>query len=102
MNTGQATPIYAAMLLILLLLLFFGFLRPEAQAKKAKKSLQDSLKVGDRVFTQAGVHGVITAVNGDLVLLEVGAAKTELEVARWAILSIDGHQPESACPINTP
>jgi preprotein translocase YajC subunit len=89
MNTGQATHIYVLILAALLFLLFWGFIIPETRAKKTKKSLQESLAVGDAVFTQAGVRGVITAINGDLVIIEVGPARTELEVARWAISSVD-------------
>ena len=52
-------------------------------------TLRDSLKVGDRIFTQSGIHGVITAIDGDVILLKVGDAGTELEIARWSIIGID-------------
>ena len=35
---------------------------------------------------RAGIHGTVTAVNGDLILIETGKARTELEVLRSAVL----------------
>jgi hypothetical protein len=38
---------------------------------------------------QAGLHGVIKAIDGDIILMETGEGKTEIEVARWSVLGID-------------
>ena len=89
MNAGGTTGIYAIALVILLFVLFFGFILPDSRAKRARKALQGSLKVGDRVFTQSGLHGVITAIDDDIILLESGPAGAELEIARWSVLGID-------------
>lgn len=89
MTLEQTTIVYAVLLAALVLLLVFAFLLPDRRAKKRKEAMQEGLKVGDRVFTKSGVHGTVTAINGDLVLLEAGRARTELEVARWSILSTD-------------
>jgi preprotein translocase YajC subunit len=86
---GGTTGVYAVTLVILLLVLFFGFILPESRAKRARESMRESLEVGDRIFTQSGLHGVITSVDGDVVLLKVGTAGTEIEVARWSVLGID-------------
>jgi preprotein translocase YajC subunit len=88
-NPGGTTGIYAAALVILLLVLFFGFIIPDSRAKRARKRLRESLKAGDRIFTQSGLHGVITAIDGDLILMESGPAGTEIEIARWSVLGID-------------
>lgn len=85
----EMTIAYGALLIALLLVLYLGFLRPDAKAKKEREATQEALEVGDEVFTKAGIHGVVTGINGELVLLEVGKAKTQLEVARWAILGLE-------------
>lgn len=95
MTNEQTTMMYAILLVALLLLLFFGFILPDRTAKKKKETVQAGLKVGDKVYTKAGIHGTITALNGDLVLLEAGRARTELEVARWAILSEEEAQSKT-------
>lgn len=84
--TNETTIAFGVLLVILLVVLYLGFLRPDAKAKKEREDTQKALKVGDEVFTKAGVHGVIREINGDLILLEVGKARTQLEVARWAVL----------------
>jgi preprotein translocase subunit YajC len=89
MNFGETTSLHTAALVVLLLVLFFGFILPESRAKRARKSLQESLKAGDRIFTQSGLHGVIDSVDGDIILLEVGPSGTKLEIARWSVLGLD-------------
>ncbi|MDR1019654.1 MAG: preprotein translocase subunit YajC [Synergistaceae bacterium] len=86
---GGSTGVYAVTLVILLLVLFFGFILPDSRAKRALLRIRESLAVGDRIFTQAGLHGVIKAIDGDIILMETGEAKTEIEVARWSVLGID-------------
>ena len=95
MDPSQVTALRAIALLVLLALLCFGFLIPESRERRRKKAMRDSLKPGDAVFTSAGLRGVVTEVNGDLVLLEVGRARTEIEVAKWAIMSLDERKRDS-------
>lgn len=80
----------AILLVALLAVLYFFFLRPDRKAKQDKAQVQNQLKVGDRVSTRAGIHGTVTAINGDLILMETGKVRTELEVLRSAILGLDG------------
>lgn len=78
------------LLAILLLVLYFFFLRPDRKERQQKDQVQSQLKTGDQVYTRVGIHGTVTAINGDLVLLQTGRARTELEVLRSAILTLDG------------
>lgn len=78
------------LLVILLLVLYFFFLRPDRKERNEKNKAQAQLKVGDQVYTRVGVHGMVAAINDDLILLQTGRSRTELEVLRSAILSIDG------------
>lgn len=86
----QTTIMYAILLAVLVAVLVIFFILPDRKAKKEKETVQRGLKVGDKVYTKAGIHGTVAALlDGDLVLLEVGKNRTQLEVARWAILSED-------------
>ena len=87
MLQDQSVWVNVALLVVLVLVLYFFFLRPDHKAKRARAQLQNQLKVGDRVYTRVGVHGTVTAINGDLVLLETGKSRTELEVLRSSILT---------------
>ncbi len=81
--------INAVLLLVLLAVLYFFFLRPDKKSKQEKEQAQTNLKIGDRVYTRAGIHGTVTAIDGDLILIETGKACTELEILRSAILGLD-------------
>jgi len=68
-------------------------IRPQ---QKRQRQLQDTiaaLKINDRVITNGGIIGVITAVRDTSFLIR-SADKTILEVARSAIAGID--EPEKS------
>ena len=91
----QRTIMYAILLVVLIAVLVVFFIIPDRKAKKEKESVQRGLKVGEKVYTKAGIHGTVAALDGDHVLLEVGKNRTQLEVARWAILSEDDGKAKS-------
>ncbi|WP_294547631.1 preprotein translocase subunit YajC [uncultured Pseudoflavonifractor sp.] len=92
---SQTTIMYAILLVVLVAVLIIFFILPDRKARKEKERVQRGLKVGDKVYTKAGIHGTVTAVDGDHVLLEVGKNRTQLEVARWAILSEEDGKAKS-------
>ena len=91
----QTTIMYAILLVVLVAVLVIFFILPDRKAKKAKERVQRGLKVGDKVYTKAGIHGTVAALDGEHVLLEVGKNRTQLEVARWAILSEEDGKAKS-------
>ena len=56
---------------------------------RAVKAMLDALKVGDRVCTIGGIYGTVTGVKDDQVIIAVGAQKTVMNMARWAIKSVE-------------
>jgi preprotein translocase subunit YajC len=86
---GSVLPIVLIMGVFYILLI-----RPQ---QKRQRQLQDTiaaLKINDRVITNGGVIGVITAVRDSSFLIR-SADKTILEVARTAIAGIDEEQKSS-------
>ncbi len=72
-----------------LLVIFYVFaIRPQRKKEKEIKEMRGSLRVGDEVITIGGIHGRIVKVKVDVITLEVGSAKTKLDVTRWAIGSV--------------
>ncbi|MEI6209534.1 MAG: preprotein translocase subunit YajC [Desulfuromonadales bacterium] len=73
--SGQAGGMAAFQQIIPLVFMFaiFYFLLIRPQQKKAKehKALLDAMKKGDNVITAGGVHGKITAVDNEIVTLEI-------------------------------
>ncbi len=78
---------YSGLLLMLGFLAIFYFLiiRPQQKKEKKIKEMRGNLKIGDEVATIGGIHGKIISVKEDIVIIEVGADKIKLTMAKWAI-----------------
>lgn len=50
---------------------YFLLIRPQQKKAKEHKAMIDALKVGDSVKTAAGIHGKVTAVEDQVVTLEI-------------------------------
>lgn len=71
------------------LVIFYLFaIRPQKKKEKEIKEMRSSLKVGDEVITIGGIYGRIVLSKEDVITLEVGNAKTKLEVTRWSVGSV--------------
>ena len=68
---------------------WFVLIRPQRKKDKAVKSMLANLKAGDRICTIGGVYGTVIALKDDTVSVVVGAQKTPLIFARWAIRSVE-------------
>ena len=89
------------MLIILMIALFAVMIIPQRKREKKIKDMLANLKPGDRVRTIGGIYGRISEVRDDVVTIEVGAERTQLLIARWAIKGVVGGDVESeAAPDN--
>lgn len=71
------------------LVVFYIFaIRPQKKKEKEVKEMRDSLKTGDSVITIGGIHGKVLKIKEDIVTIEVGSAKTKLDMTRWAVGSV--------------
>jgi len=80
-----------APILLIGVVFYFMLIRPQRKKDKQVKKMLSELKVGDRVTTIGGMHGTVTGVRDDNLLVSVGPGKekTELVMARWGIRSVD-------------
>lgn len=70
---GQGNPIAAfAPLIIMFLIFYFLLIRPQQKKAKQHKELLSNLKRGDWIMTNGGLYGRITAVNGDVLSVDLG------------------------------
>ncbi|NMA59473.1 MAG: preprotein translocase subunit YajC [Clostridiales bacterium] len=55
---------------------------PQRKQKKQYQSMMDSLKVGDKVMTTAGIIGTIKVINADTdrVTLDIGTEENPVEI----------------------
>lgn len=71
------------------LVIFYVFaIRPQKKKEKQIKEMRSSLKVGDEIITIGGITGKVLKVKEDMITIEVGSAKTKLEMTRWSVGSV--------------
>jgi len=64
---------------------YFFMIRPQARRAKTQAEFLANLEKGDRVITIGGVHGRISKMGEQTVLLEVDTNGTKLKVERSVI-----------------
>lgn len=69
------------MIVPLFLIFYFLLFRPQKKRADEQKALLSSLKKGDMVITQGGLHGRITGLTDSTVTLEI-AEKVRVKVSR--------------------
>jgi preprotein translocase subunit YajC len=77
-------------LAVTFVLLWVLFILPQQRRVRAHQALVASLEQGDEVVLSAGIHGRITDLGPDEMMLEV-APGIELRVARQAVLRLVEH-----------
>ncbi len=68
-----------------LAILYFMMIRPQQKKEKKIREMRSNLTVGADIITIGGIYGKITKIKDDVITIEVGADKTKLVIARWAI-----------------
>jgi preprotein translocase subunit YajC len=90
MNQEVAQGLMPILLLVVMLVVFyFMLIRPQQKKDKAVKKMLSELKVGDRITTIGGIYGRIISIRDDILTIEIGADKTKMVIARWAVRSLD-------------
>lgn len=51
--------------------LYFFMIRPQQKKQKELKKFIENIKKGDNVVTIGGLHGVVSSIEGDKVVLDV-------------------------------
>ena len=71
--------------MIMMGLMFVGFyflmIRPQMKKAKQEKNFQSELKVGSRIVTTSGMHGRISQIMEDGVIIETLSGKLKFEKA---------------------
>ena len=67
--------------------MYFVLVRPQKKRQQEQQRLVSSLKTGDRVVTNAGIHGLIVNVKETTVMLKV-ADNVKIELEKSAITNV--------------
>jgi preprotein translocase subunit YajC len=69
--------------------MYFLILRPQKRKERERKALLSRVKKNDRVVTAGGLHGVITSVRENEVILRIDDAKdVKVKIDRSAIAAV--------------
>jgi preprotein translocase subunit YajC len=74
-------------LIFIFIIMYFVMIRPQKKRQEQQRKLIDSLKTGDRVVTNAGIHGLISNVKENTVLVKV-ADNVKIEMDKAAITNV--------------
>lgn len=55
----------------IILIMYFFMIRPQQKKQKESKKFIEEIKKGDEVVTIGGLHGKVSSVEGDVVLMEL-------------------------------
>lgn len=69
----------AIQLVLMVAIFYFLMIRPQQQRAKKEKAFEAGLKAGDKVITKSGIHGKITDLAQDTVVIETMAGKIKME-----------------------
>ena len=73
--------------IFIFIIMYFVLFRPQKKRQQEQQRLISSLKTGDRVVTNAGIHGLIANVKETTVMLKV-ADNVKLEMEKSAITNV--------------
>jgi preprotein translocase subunit YajC len=72
---------------VVIVVFYFMLIRPESKRKKSVQKMLSELSVGNEVTTRGGIVGKISAIKDDVITIESGKDRTQLQVMRWAVSS---------------
>jgi preprotein translocase subunit YajC len=73
--------------ILIFVIMYFVLLRPQMRRSKEQQRLVSALKTGDRVVTNAGIHGLISNVKDTTVIVKV-ADNVKIEMEKSAIANV--------------
>ena len=69
---------------LMFVVLYFLILRPQIKKQKTQQKMIDELEKGDKIVTSGGLHGVITSMKDDIIMVKI-AENVRVEMSRAAV-----------------
>ena len=84
-GTASSSPFTMILLMVAMFaIMYFVMIRPQKKQQKKEQEMRDSLQVGDEITTIGGIMGRVVTVKEDSLIIETGADRNKMRVARWA------------------
>ena len=71
-------------IILMFVVLYFLMIRPQQKRMKEQKQMMESLSAGDEVVTNGGILGIIVAVDGNILTVQI-AQNVEVLLQKGAI-----------------
>ncbi len=98
---GQSNPMmqFLPLMIIMFAVMYFLIIRPQKQKEKKRLSMISNVRKQDRIVTAGGVHGVVTSVKENEVIIRIDDTKdVKIRIDKSAVTSVSvpkGEQEES-------
>lgn len=84
--TGTKSMLPTILLMVALFaVMYFFTIRPQKKQQKKEQEMRDNTQVGDEITTFGGIMGRVVTVKEDSLIIETGADRNKMKIARWAI-----------------
>lgn len=68
-------------IILMFVIFYFLLIRPQQKRQKAVREMQAELQKGDEIVTIGGLHGVVDAIDEDIIVIECGNSKLTFDRA---------------------
>ncbi len=97
-----ANPLISLLPMVVVLGFFYLFvIRPQQKRDKEVQAMRAALKPGDSVITIAGTMGKILQVKDDIVVIEVGTLKNQIEILKSSVATISKKKDVKDAKVDT-
>lgn len=83
-------------LILLVVIMYLLLIRPQKKRDKQVNAMRSNVKAGDQIVTIGGIYGTVVKAKDEQLVVQVGADKTKIEIARWAISKVLNEDPAAA------
>ena len=82
-------------LILMFVIFYFLLIRPQQKKSKEHREMVNTLRKGDRIVTNGGLHGRITGVSDTTLTVEI-AEKVRVKVNRGSVAALAQPAPQAA------
>jgi preprotein translocase subunit YajC len=75
-------------MILIMVMFYFILIRPQRKAQKAQEEMRKNVRVGDKVVTIGGIHGIVSGVTDKTVSIKV-ADSLSLKFDRAAVATVE-------------
>ncbi len=89
MNSGGVDFAFFIMMGLIFLIFYVLVIRPQQKQQREREAFLQTAAKGDDVVTQGGIHGKVSAVDGDTIEVEVARVRGEKVKLRISLNKVD-------------